>query len=400
MKSRNIFIIGIIIFNLVIPFILQPIDDIVHAATNSETLSRVINRTFPSVFQAWSPVESGPGVSGNKNLDTAMHDLYFTSTQGLGLKWNDNNPDSDEDDGRGKSFTEQSISNATVHVNTLRGINPDLVILTEIRYWCAWSSYLPEDSHWWKYDNDGKKIAAWQDGDNAAFYFLDWNNVEFRKQVAVQCKAVVDTGLVDGVMIDCFTKDRFGDADNDPDRIDLMRRIREAIGDDYLILINSNNFIRPNTAQYINGLYMECFNSSTPNDWQGISDTLRWAESNLRYPRINCLEVQFDSSRDEPGKMRAATTLSLVQSNGYVLFADPNSLPSGDHLHDWYSFWDTDLGRPKNIIGKQRENDKMWQREFSKGTVIYNPMGNGDRAITFVEERKSAATNTVAKHLW
>lgn len=201
-----------------------------------------------------------------------LNDLYITSTQGLGLKWDDSNPDSDEDDGRGKSFTGQSISSTADNVNTLRRINPDLVILTEIRYWCAWSSYLPENSLWWQYDNDGNKIAAWQDGDIASFYFLDWNNVEFRKQVAAQCKAVVDTGLVDGIMIDCFTKDGFGDADSDPNRIDLVRRIRDAIGDDYLILVNS--------AQFINGLYMECLNVSTSNDWKGISNTLHGLKAN------------------------------------------------------------------------------------------------------------------------
>ncbi|MHB1484113.1 MAG: putative glycoside hydrolase [Saccharofermentanales bacterium] len=397
MKTSKIFVFIIVISMFLIPLILQPFDFKIGAEIKGDTINRVVGRDFPSVFQAWNPADKGPGITGDLNANVAKHDLYFTSTQGLGLKWNDSSPESDEDDGRGVDFTAKSISEAAKNVTDLRDKNPRLVILTEIRYWCAWSSYLPEDSVWWQRDSEGKKIVAWQDGNNPPYYYLDWNNVDFRKQVAAQCKAVVDTGVVDGVLIDCFSKDMFGDADNDPNRIDLMKKIREAIGDEYLILVNSNNFTRPNTAKYINGLFMECFNSKTPADWQGISDSLNWAESNLRYPRINCLEVQFDYSRDEPAKMRATTTLGLTQSNGYVLFSDPNSLPVADHLHDWYSFWDTDLGKPVDSIGAQRQNDSMWQREFTNGTVIYNPMGNGDKTVTFGEDRLSAATGKTGK---
>ena len=43
--------------------------------------------------------------------------------------------------------------------------------------------------------------------------------------------------------------------------------------------------------------------------------------------------------------MRATTTLSLTLSDGYCLFADPDPLPTADHLHDWYPYWNKSLGK-------------------------------------------------------
>jgi hypothetical protein len=89
--------------------------------------------------------------------------------------------------------------------------------------------------------------------------------------------------------------------------------------------------------------------------------------------------------------MRAATTLALTHSDGYTLFADPNGLPAPDHLHDWYPFWDfKSLGKPREPMIKRR--DGAFQREFTGGTVVYNPLGNKIVTVTFDRPRTSAAT--------
>ena len=44
--------------------------------------------------------------------------------------------------------------------------------------------------------------------------------------------------------------------------------------------------------------------------------------------------------------MRATTTLALTHGDGYCLFSDPNPLPTPDHMHNWYPFWNKSLGRP------------------------------------------------------
>lgn len=59
-----------------------------------------------------------------------------------------------------------------------------------------------------------------------------------------------------------------------------------------------------------------------------------WGDRHLRKPAFTALEGWWQTGRTEYASMRATTTLALVFSNGYVLFSDPNSLPTPDHLHD------------------------------------------------------------------
>ena len=92
--------------------------------------------------------------------------------------------------------------------------------------------------------------------------------------------------------------------------------------------------------------------------------------------------------------MRATTTLSLTHSNGYCLFSDPNPLPTPDHRHDWYPFWDKSLGKPTS--DRVQREDGSVSREFENGTVVYNPMGNTQVSITFDEPRRSLATGRTA----
>jgi len=91
--------------------------------------------------------------------------------------------------------------------------------------------------------------------------------------------------------------------------------------------------------------------------------------------------------------MRATTTLGLVASDGYVLFSDPNGLPTGDHLHDWYPFWDADLGRPLGA-GAVREDGARW-RKFSNGIAVYNPPGGKRVQVSFESDHRSVATGRV-----
>ena len=107
------------------------------------------------------------------------------------------------------------------------------------------------------------------------------------------------------------------------------------------IIANANDRKTPHTAPYINGYFMECYRSRTADDWRRISDTLVWAEQHLRPPRVNCLETWYHKSREDLHLMRATTALALTHSDGYCLFSDPNPLPTGDHRHNWYPFWNS-----------------------------------------------------------
>ncbi len=337
---------------------------------------RIAERTYPSVFQAWNPAENVKGES--KLVTVARHDLIFHGPGFFGLRW------------KGKSYglatalKDESIVAGRKRRTKLLKLNPNLVLLAEIRYRDAWKGFLPAGHKWWMRGRDGKAAPGWAEG---KFLKLDYTSADYRAHVAARCKAVVASGVVDGVMLDWWRDDEH--------RLALIKAVRAAVGEKALIVANANDRTTPKTASYINGYFMECTRSKTPADWKRIARTLRWAEHNLRKPRVNCLETWFHRSRRDLHLMRATTTLALTHSDGYCLFGDPNPLPTPDHLHDWYPFWRRSLGRPK-AKGRKRD-DGAWQREFDKGTAVYNPMGNAKATVVFATPYRSLRTGKVGR---
>ncbi len=337
---------------------------------------RIEGREFPSVFQAWSPAQNAEDASPLHTV--ARHDLVFNGAEFFGLRWNR------KPTGLADGFTAESIERAKSFRQNLLALNPNLVFIVEIRYRDAHKSYLPEGHKWWLRNAERQIVPGWEEG---GYYCLDFHNPEYRSQVAKQAKAAVDSGAVDGVMLDWWS--------DDASRLALAQEVRAAIGESALILANANDRQTPQTGPYINGYFMECTESKTAQDWKRIADTLSWAEANLREPRINCLETWYHQSRDDLNLMRATTTLALTHSDGYCLFSDPNPLSTPDHLHNWYAFWNRSLGKP--VAPRAANSDGTVRREFENGTVVYNPMGNKAVAVTFPEDRRSVASGKTAR---
>ena len=337
---------------------------------------RIAARNFPSVFQAWSPADNLP--NKDRWAVMAMHDLVWRGPGGFGLVW-DTNPS-----GLAETFTPESIKAGREIRRDLLKLNPNIILIAEIRYRDANPSFLPEGHNWWKRDEQGNLVKGWGEG---GFICLDFANPQFREHVVQRARAAVQSGVVDGVLLDWWR--------DDEDRLSLVKAVREAIGDKYLIITNTNESTAPQSAPYINGYFMECTRSKTAADWKMISATLQWAEKNLRPPRVNCLETWYHNSREDLHLMRATTALALTHSDGYCLFSDPNPLPSGDHRHNWYPFWDRSLGKPVGEAVARKDGTVV--REFENGSVVYNPMGNRPVEVTFSETRKSVATGISSK---
>jgi len=350
-----------------------------HAQTIQE---RVANRNFPSVFQAWNRADNLPGE--DPAVTTARHDLMWHVAGGYGLRWNAAH------DGLGVSFTASSLASGRSYRQNLLSRNPNMVLLMEIRYRDAPGDYLPVDSPWWMRDAAGNRKPGWAEG---GYYLLNYPSAAFQAQVATQCKAAVDSGVVDGVLLDWWNDDN--------DRLNLVRTVRNAIGYGPLIIVNSNQRKVPNTARYVNGLFMEVYKTGTAQDWREAADTLSWAQEQLLEPRVNCLETWFHQSRQDLHLMRATTTLSLTHSNGYCLFSDPNPLPVPDHLHNWYPFWDKEIQPGRLKLGKPLGARTVWQdklvtRAFEYGMAAYNAKGNGPLTLRFRRPVLSTATGQAA----
>lgn len=345
------------------------------AHAESSIAERLAARSFPSVFQAWGEADN---LRGEDELTTlARHDLIFHGAGYFGLEWNHFH------EGLADGFKASSIREGLKRREKMLKKNSSLVILAEIRYRDGPREFLPKDHAWWKRDESGKLVAGWEEG---GYTQLDFANPEYQKHIAKQSRAAVESGVVDGVLLDWW--------DEDEDRLSLIKTIRSAIGESALILVNANDRIAPLTAAYINGFFMECDRSATPAEWRKMRESLIWAETNLREPRINCLETWFHESREDLNLMRATTTLSLTHSDGMCLFSDPNTLPAADHRHNWYSFWNKTLGRPSSP-GEPMKNGSMLRR-YENGFVIYNPMGNGPVTTLLPRRARSLTTGRVA----
>jgi hypothetical protein len=371
--------------------------DIALAGEARTTSARVAAKVMPSIFQAWNPLDM-PDKFPLETLEqrlraAAKHDLMWeepVSQLGFGTKlvlgavWDHANG------GLATQFTADSLKQALANRAQMLGMNPAMVFLFEVRWRDAPGSFLPEDSEFWKRHPDSKRMMGW-DGGPEPYYLLNYDNPAFHDNVARQCKYAVESGVYDGVMLDWSG------------HLEIIKKVRAAIGANALIIVNIHDDIPDGEKfkDYINGSFMEC-NPAGPGQppgggnattWDKLRAGLKWFEANLREPRINCLEVW--GQRHDLRRMRATTTLGLVYSDGYQLFADPNPLPTPDHLHDWYPFWDVKLGVP---LGQAIERpDGAAVREFAAATVLYNHYGNQPAKISFSADRKRVSDGLVGR---
>jgi hypothetical protein len=360
---------------------------------------RKARRRKPSVFQAWNAADNLP--AEDRWTTFARHDLAWVTAQQLGLRWDSPHT------GLASEFAPDTVEHARQLRRGVQDLNPNLILLVEIRYRDASPGWLPSGHAWWKRDAVGRLVPGWDEGQ---FLQVDFANPECAARLAARAGAALQSGIFDGVLLDWWQ--------DDPDRLRLVQAVRQAVGDEAAILVNTNDRTTPQTTPWVNGYFMECTVTDRPEKWRQIEQTLLWAEAHCRPPVLNCLETWYHTSRRDLHLMRATTALSLTHSDGYCLFSDPNPLPTPDHLHDWYPFWDRRLGAALSPAGAFRcrgvvmyeswnigtpmpdEKNRAAARAFEGGIVIYNPMDNPALVIDFETDRRSVATGIMGRRHW
>lgn len=334
-------------------------------------------------------------------MTLARHDLAWVTAQQFGLRWD--NPHT----GLASGFDAHTLESGRQMRRRLLELNPNQILLVEIRYRDAGPGWLPPDHAWWKRDDAGRPVPGWDEGRHLQVDFAD---PVCLARLAARARAAVESGVFDGVLLDWWQ--------DDADRLALVQAVRHAIGDAAVILVNTNDRTTPQTTPWVNGYFMECSVTDRPAKWRQIEQTLLWAEAHCRAPVLNCLETWYHTSRGDLHLMRATTALSLTHSDGYCLFGDPNPLPTPDHLHDWYPFWERRLGPPLSPAGAVRcagltmcetwnigtplpdEKNRAAARAFAGGLVVYNPLDNPALVIDFDSAWRSAATGAVGRRHW
>ena len=398
-------------------------------------------RSYPSIFQAWNGTENQEDIDELHRL--AQHDLAFAHPHTLlRIAWNIS--EAQPYSGLATDLLPSQLNAARQRKQELLSLNPNLLLLVEIRYRDAryvsrqneadvenwWEvGYFPPDSPYWLKGSNDKPVIGWgedtngdgkiDENDEVLGYLIDFTNPEMQSLMVNQAVALDKSGLFDGILLDWWNEDYATSPIAVDDwsetiltreaeleaRLAILRKIREQVNDDFLILVNANMRQVPKSAPYVNGLFMECYKQEhekgyTLDQMLRMEETLLWAEQHLREPRINCLEgwrvvtdymgdlntrVAERNTSENRQWMRMITTLSLTHSDGYVLFGDDNAIPVPDHLHNWYDFWDADLGQPTQDKAVQyRGVTGLFIREFEKGWAVYNRSGT-PRTIAFDE---------------
>ena len=415
--------------------------------STSTTPSTAKPSGFPRVCQAWAGIQNRPDLSELEQL--ASHDLMWSGLWDLGLAWRV----SGDQPHQGLSTTLMDIwgnpDAAEERKASLLQLNPDFKFLVSVLYregkYVEDESGLvnlwefgdfPPDSPFWIRDAVGEPVPAFGNDNNLDGVIepeeidtalLDFRNPDLIELVAQKALALEQTGVVDGVFLDWWAEHNrtaasyidwstfYMTAEEEIEaRLAILRRIRELVSDDFLILGNTNQLTAPRSAPYMNGMYMEAvkadqFGGYTVSELETIEESLYWGSENLRQPRINCLEgwrVVHDYGEDDDDAlvaerdsaenkqwMRLITTLTLTHSDGHVLFAGN---PISSHAHNWYDFWDADLGQP---VGDKRQLldgvEGLFIREFTNGYAVYNRSGTS-QTISLSNDVTAVSTGLVA----
>ena len=307
--------------------------------------------------------------------------------------------------------------------------NSNMLFLIDLRYAYAPFRRHPEDWFGWLKDENGNLIPS-RPGSTA--HMIDFRLPEVQDAIVQRAIAVAKCGLYDGIAFDSWNEglvmltDKRGDAylqyEGTPEyhsdlkkeqeaRISILRRIREGVRDDFLILCNFNWNRIPLSAPYINGGFMETFPSTIEHGYTRdniiyTEDALLWYEANVQEPKINCLRALGigheppDSPRNKQW-MRLFTTMSLTLSDGYALYTLGHIGGQKQYQkHIWHSFWDANLGQPVGPTAQRYQEDieGLYIREFTNGWAVYNRSGQAQSvtlplSATAVSDRGSTAAS-------
>lgn len=354
-------------------------------------VERVVNRSYPSIVASWSHEIANELLPENvwewsyyKEV-VSRRDLYW---QGSFLA---------------QVFFQRSTGEGTTVVfrrgryadnvvdrrHQIQSLNPDFLFLHSFHHHgIYWEDGYPEDWPYWLRDEEGNIAYEPAYSQNLIDYTLPGAEDHFVKMAV----SVAKCGIFDGIFLDLWAEEEAEVPGSEGTAhlyhgsrvealVSLVKRIREAVGDEFLIIVNTRTLKIPRSAPYVNGAFIETWDAAYPRERLiELENALSWYEENLRYPQVNFLNIAKSpnepwDSPDNQRLMRATTTLTLTHSNGYSNFKGKNN-----SILFWYPFFDAPLGRPVGAKGQLYKNtDGLFIREFTGGYAVYNRSGKAQR---------------------
>jgi hypothetical protein len=294
-------------------------------------------------------------------------------------------------------------------------------------------SFLPTNHSFWLKDAGGvPRASAEVPGDWA----VDFSQPEFVRLLCERVKFLVQSGCVDGVYLPgwdeaaawpsgAFPLQGRAAESQGPVRLELLKRLREAVGPQGWIVAEAAGSSWALTGPMLDGIhlvgttepppawppaegwwpdpYMFREKNSPMTLWENLVRSIQYfsQEGVLRTPGNVALELW---ARHDWGDWRTkeprltGLAVSLCLSDGAYLYSRPDWWQSKGKLvepgqHVWLAEWSESLGRP--LVPPLREPDAQgfYRREFEKGWAVYAPLGLRAAAkMEFPEEVESVAT--------
>ncbi len=347
-----------------------------------EMPQRRVAAESPRIAMLWASVR------GDRSVESmARHDLIMAGAGGFRLRY------AGEPTGLAEDFTTDSVTRAKERIAELRRLNPDAVILCELPFYEYPDSGLPEDHVWWL-RKDGQRQQFWP-----GTHRMDWSNAEYRRHVVKLTAALRQVGF-DGVFYDNLR-------DEPEPWVAFLKEVRQAIGDEFLILANAGyavgryDFATP----YLNGMMYESGWSHARTAWDDCIAKMQHTQSLLREPKISVIE-RFEETRSragwpsdpnrgkkppaDPQARRWSLCYALTIGDFYYLFSDNTS-----HNHDWYPEYDVKIGLPTEP--GEKVGPYTWQRRYRRALVVVNlPGAIGPYEVKLDQPAKDSLTGRTA----
>ena len=397
------------------------------------------NRNMPSIFAPWTQVlVNKPDLSDQEM--TAKHDIFWSPEFELRFHKTEEGVQLIGDWEYAKHLRDELLQ-----------INPNMIFILQINMrggapnsWHLQGLYTNDFP--WIRASDGSQVLG-SPPEHYHDVLIDFTHPIGKETIIGQVIAVAESGLWDGVFFDFWNENgvvlegyRTYEAEQQA-RIDILKGIRNAVNDDFFIIVNNTGQLTYATP-YINGIFMESFRADFHNynsdGLKRLEDILLWAEKHLKEPQVNALEAEGIgselpvSSANLQG-MRCLTTLNLTHSDGFMVYTtgvqwnephphDDNyfnyrgaafynnpepwithreehdtHLHEHHHEHMWHDFWDADLGQSVSERGQRYEGiEGLFIREFTNGWVVYNRSGK-EQQIEFSEAVSGVASGVKEK---
>ena len=378
-----------------------PAEEIICEVERPSIIDRVVNKSNPSVFGAWghvilnSPRPSNVWEWPYYKSVVSRRDMFWQGSFLAKVAFQNLTPEGSQLVFRGGGDSEYA-DYIVDQRNQIQALNPDFLFLHSLYYYGIHpEDGYPEEWPYWLRDEEGNRIRSEGYDETLIDYTLPGAEEHFVKMAV----SVAKCGIFDGLLLDLWgeVEENISGTEGTAhlyhgNRVEalvsLVKRIREAVGDEFLIIINPNDRKSPRSAPYVNGAFIETWYGKegiSHKEILKLENALSWNEKNLRYPQVNCLEVSQDLNEpwDSPANQRWArlvTALTLTHSNGYIRISGH---PPPDEIY-WYPFWDAPLGgtlgsdETKGVLYETPKGEKiegLFIREFTNGWAIYNRSG-------------------------